>query len=212
MKTMSYNVIAVAAVAVLALCTLAMGCQSCYRAGSGASGLRKSKGVPAEIADAGLLRYNYTRQGTMRWPDHSESVEICPDDSTRCIIRLFDQSRITDDSFDANGDPMPDTLVAGREVLDSVRQMIIDARAWQFKDDYSPRSQAMDGYSWGFTATFAATDSMLAAAPEARRPRLLRNGGCTLSSGGSNAAPDTRLFEQVRLYLQGVYEASAPRQ
>lgn len=205
MRKMIYLILSILALS--AMCFLIMGCHSCYRGTNAANDLRKSKGVPAVIADAKLLRYKYTLQGTMRWPLHSEYVEICEEDSTRCVILLFDESRIDSMDFDANGEPILDSLIVSSEVLDSIKQMIIDAKAWRFKDNYSPRMETLDGNSWGYSATFAVTDSMLAATPEAQRQRLLRHGGCNLSSGGSNASPDTKLFEQVRLYLLDIYES-----
>lgn len=205
MRKMSYLIFA--ALAFLIMGAFIMGCQSCSHTTNATNDLRKSKGVPAVIADAKLLNYKYSQYSTMRWPLHSENVERCQDDSTRCVIRLFDQTLKEPENFDANGDPLPDTLIVSSEVLDSIKQMIVDAKAWRFKDNYSPRVETMDGYSWSYSASFAVTDSMLAATPEDQRPRLLRRGGATLSSGGGNASPDTKLFEQVRLYLQGIYES-----
>lgn len=201
MRKMSYFILA--ALAVVAMGAVIMGCQSCYRA--------NSKGMPADIADAKLVSYKYTLQGTERWPLHSENVELCKDDSSRCIIRLFDQARMDPVAFDIDGDPLPDTLIVSSAVLDSIKQMIVDAQAWRFKEDYSPRMSTMDGQSWGYTATFSVTDAMLEATPEAQRPRLMRHGGRTLSSGGSNAQPDTQLFEQIRLYLQSLYDSANPK-
>lgn len=205
MRKMSYLVLA--PLALLAMGALTIGCQSCYRATDPVKDLRKSTEVPAVIAHGRLLSYSHTLRGTMRWPLRSENVEICKDDSSRCIIRLSDYTRVDPENFDSNGDPLPDSMIVGSEVLDSVKRMIVDAKAWRFKDDYSPRSQSMDGDSWSYSALFSVTDSMLAAAAEDYRRRLASQGGLRLSSGGSNGRPDTRLFEQIRLYLQGIFEA-----
>lgn len=176
----------------LAIAALAQACTGCGGIVNSPN-MKKNDGgtknVPREYADARLLSYTYSLQGSMRWPDKYEHVEICDGDSAHCVISLFHPYRLKEIEVDENDNFIPERRVVDAAVLDTIKQMIIDARAWKFKEDYSSSFNVSDGDSWGFTAQFEPTG------PDSPRH------GSTITSGGSNSSPDTELFNNVRDYL-----------
>ncbi|MBR1551341.1 MAG: hypothetical protein IJ632_03355 [Muribaculaceae bacterium] len=140
MKTIGFIVVALLTLAIIA------GLVSC-------SSSKNNKIMPPT---GQLKSYSYSHSGTMAQPFRSyELQELAPDTVQLAVSGLSVE--------------LADTIIVPHEVLDEVARIIIKSKMYEYKDNYRPAFEVLDGEGWSFFATY--------------------DDDKYISSGGSNAWP-----------------------
>lgn len=153
------------------------------------SGKRPLVGNPAPVGK--LTCYEYGESGMMAQPEHAFKITLNDDSATAMLVvsgandLLLPGMSYDDEVFKKRLFEGGDTITVPATILDSIAQVIIEHKMYNYEDNYTPPFEVSDGTQWHCYASY--------------------NDETWLSSGGSNAWPDDNGLSVINNILVTAY-------